>query len=74
MVGDDVQRSGEHVTALLGVLFRGGRLALALVLGAAVRADRAVVETVESDQSVAEALATIGNCSTVLRSVRTSQT
>ena len=34
-------------------------LALALVIGAPVRADRAVVETIESDQTVAEALAAI---------------
>ena len=34
-------------------------LALALVVGAPVRADRAVVETTESDETVAEALATI---------------
>ena len=34
-------------------------LALALVVGAPVRADRAVVETTEADETVAEALATI---------------
>ena len=34
-------------------------LALALVVGASIRADRAVVETTESDETVAEALATI---------------
>jgi bifunctional DNase/RNase len=34
-------------------------LALALVVGAPVRADRAVVETTESDETVAEALAAI---------------
>ena len=34
-------------------------LALALVVGAPVRADRAVVETTESDETVAEALAVI---------------
>ena len=52
----------------------GDALALALVLGAPVRADRAVVETTESDQSVAQALTTIENCSTAPRSVRASQT
>jgi uncharacterized protein len=34
-------------------------LALPLVVGASIRADRAVVETTESDETVAEALATI---------------
>jgi uncharacterized protein len=34
-------------------------LALALVVGAPIRADRAVVETTESDETVAEALAAI---------------
>jgi hypothetical protein len=34
-------------------------LALALVVGARVRADRAVLETTESDATVAEALAVI---------------
>jgi bifunctional DNase/RNase len=34
-------------------------LALALVVGAPVRADRAVVETTESDETVAEALVAI---------------
>ena len=34
-------------------------LALALVVGASIRADRAVVESTESDETVAEALATI---------------
>jgi hypothetical protein len=57
-----------------GVPFRGRRLALALALGAPVRAGRAVIETTESDTSVAQALATIDNCSTGLRSVRASQT
>ena len=40
-----------------------GRVAgkLALVTGAPVRADRAVVETTESDETVAEALAAIDN-------------
>ena len=36
-------------------------LTLALVTGAPVRADRAVVETTESDETVAEALAAIDN-------------
>jgi bifunctional DNase/RNase len=36
-------------------------LALSLVAAAPIRADRAVVETVESDETVAEALATIGS-------------
>jgi bifunctional DNase/RNase len=36
-------------------------LALALVTGAPVRADRAVVETTESDETVAEAVAAIDN-------------
>jgi bifunctional DNase/RNase len=34
-------------------------LALALIVGAPIRADRAVVETTEVDETVAEALATI---------------
>ena len=34
-------------------------LALALVVGAPIRADRAVVETTEADETVAEALAAI---------------
>jgi bifunctional DNase/RNase len=34
-------------------------LALALVVGAPIRADRAVVETTEADETAAEALATI---------------
>jgi bifunctional DNase/RNase len=36
-------------------------LALSLVAAAPIRADRAVVETVESDETAAEALATIGS-------------
>jgi bifunctional DNase/RNase len=39
-------------------------LALALAVGASVRADRAVVETTESDETVAEALAVIDTQST----------
>jgi hypothetical protein len=39
-----------------------------------VRADRAIVETTESDTSVVQAPATIGYCSTGLRSVNTSPT
>ena len=40
-------------------------LALALVVGAPVRADRAVVETTESDETVAEALAAVDSQSAV---------
>jgi bifunctional DNase/RNase len=40
-------------------------LALALVLGAPIRADVGVVETTESDQTVAEALAVIDSESSV---------
>jgi bifunctional DNase/RNase len=36
-------------------------LALSLVAAAPIRVDRAIVETVESDETVAEALATIGS-------------
>jgi bifunctional DNase/RNase len=40
-------------------------LALALVIGAPVRVDRAVLETTESDETVAEALAAIDSRSAV---------
>jgi hypothetical protein len=52
----------------------GDAFALALVLGAPIRANHAAVETTESDKSVAEALAIIDNCSTALRPVRALQT
>jgi hypothetical protein len=54
------QRSGEYATAQQGRSLPRASLALPLVLGTAVRADRAIVETTESDTSMAQALATIG--------------
>jgi hypothetical protein len=52
-----------------GVLFAGDALALALVLGAPVWADRAVAETTEPDTRRASAR-TIDNWSSARRSIR----